>query len=233
MTFIRLLFLLFLFSECSSWKMRQNRIFLKGKKWVYTSTFSDSAGNLLLTEEIELLTTGKTFNGQTGIIWKYSPFDLEMYPVLYNPAKLDFSDYQQGEIEVTGVIEKYRGKNQEVWMHPPRSLNYIITELCPFPSMNYPIQQGQKWTSGISGLGGYGDWDGYSIVSKYEVKGIEKIKNVLGEIDCWLIETKSKSPLGIAQCDFYFNEKYGFVQMNYHFFDKNSLTLKLSSHSIE
>lgn len=142
-----------------------------------------------------------------------------------NPMSQHIPDYNQTAIvykntsssSMTGVIEN----EANVWVHPPRYNYFRILELNPFPYIKAPYEVGTKWTWNLRIGDQWADerwkiWEG-SIENKYnyEITDIQKLETVFGKIKCYVIESSAKSRIGETMLTAYFNEKYGFVKLNY------------------
>lgn len=129
-----------------------------------------------------------------------------------------------------GLVEN----KHNVWLHPPRRFLFKILELNPFPYVKYPLSIGTRWIDSLSIGDHWSDprwkvWKG-RILNRYtyEVKGNTSISVESANIPCWIIEAKGESTLGSTQTTSYFNEKYGFVQLDYINIDGSKITLKLN-----
>lgn len=120
-----------------------------------------------------------------------------------------------------------------VWLHPPRVYLFRILELNPFPYIKYPLAVGKQWTDSLSIGDHWSDprwkvWKGRILNQyTYRVMGQTSISILGTTIPCWIIQASAKSSLGTTQLVSYFNEEYGFVQMDYINIDESRITLKL------
>jgi hypothetical protein len=131
--------------------------------------------------------------------------------------------------DLTGVIDN----KKNVWIHPPRMRCFKINELNPFPFVQLPLMEGNKWSWGISAGGEWGDkrwaaWSGLMpIKSTYEVKEKTKRMTKMGELDCFRVECEAISSVGTTHLTFFFNPKFGFVHLEFTNIDKSKTTLEL------
>jgi hypothetical protein len=148
------------------------------------------------------------------------------------------SFYQKGisfiidkNITTTGLIEN----ELNIWLHPPREYLFKILELNPFPYIKSPIEIGHTWEWKLKIGGQWGDkrwkeWTG-NIENKYQYRivGIEKLKTTLGTLDCYIVESQAVSELGITKLKSYFNERYGFVRLEYTNIDNSKIEMNLQN----
>tara|TARA_R110002074_G_scaffold122612_1_gene257238 strand:+ start:56 stop:898 length:843 start_codon:yes stop_codon:yes gene_type:complete len=151
----------------------------------------------------------------------------------YNQTALVYKIGNNKGYSMSGAIEN----EANVWIHPPRDKYFEILELNPFPYIKAPYKIGTKWTWNL----GIGDhwadgrwkmWEGQiENEYKYEITDKRTLKTDLGEIECFVIESKAKSRIGETELTAYFNLKYGFVKLNYTNIDGSKTNLELTEHS--
>jgi len=135
----------------------------------------------------------------------------------------------------TGIVEN----EKNVWIHPPRMMNFKILELNPFPYIRKPYAIGDSWTWELEIGGQWGDkswrtWSGdISNIYKYEITETLKLNSRLGILDCFVIESKANSELGKTSLTAYFNEIYGFVKLDYTNIDSSKIVLELANYEVE
>ena len=156
---------------------------------------------------------------------------------------IDSEDYQQTVIlwrylnkngkmltnESTGLVEN----ENNIWMHPPRSRFFAINEANPFPYIKTPYKIGTSWTWKLKFGSHWSNpawlvWKG-AVDADYAYKITEQkeLETPIGKLMCWVVESVSTSRLGKTFLTSYFNEKYGFVQLNYTNIDGSKLFLNL------
>ena len=109
----------------------------------------------------------------------------------------------------TGIIET----PFETWMHPFRSNQYAFTEVAPFPSVRFPLEQGKTWSSNLNIYDGWGVWANSKLNNTYEVIGYETIVTELGEMEAWHVSSFTSAEFGISTHHFWYNMELGFVRM--------------------
>jgi hypothetical protein len=157
---------------------------------------------------------------------KYSWYDQTVIEYKY----LNKDETALPMLEKTGVIEN----KKNIWMHPPRTDLFRILELNPFPFIQKPYKKGNKWKWDLEIGEGWGDarwmlWKGL-IVNKYEYKITNTAKILhteLGDIPCYEIKSVAKSRIGTTSLTAYFNEKYGFVKLDYTNIDGSKIIFNL------
>ena len=209
---------------------KQHNVFRPCRMLTYRALYRSRQGDLISDEKISMMATGRP--------WEYAPEDqseliieykeqseserknLEPYninkklPIRWNPQS------------VTGVIER----DNWVWMHPFRGNQYQFTETAPFPQVYLPLSIGGKYNGGRLKIGeGWGAWKGTTWRRRYKVTGnstreygSERMEN------CWRIEARSRNfRFGTSKLIFWYHEEYGFVEMFYTNYKKQTLHLKL------
>jgi len=131
---------------------------------------------------------------------------------------------------MSGVIEN----EANVWMHPPRSDYFKILQLNPYPYIKAPYELGAKWDWKLK-IGAYywmdirwKTWEG-NIENNYQYEITDKciLETVIGNIECFIIDATAKSRLGDTKLRAYFNEKLGFVKLDYVNIDGSQTNLEL------
>lgn len=129
----------------------------------------------------------------------------------------------------TGVIEN--AKN--VWIHPLRHQNFKILEVNPFPFIKSPFKVGNKYSWSLKIGDNWADpnwkvWSG-SIENQmnYEIVDKTKIKTKAGEFDVFIVYSEASSRIGTTSLRSYYNEKVGFVKLEYVNIDSTELTIEL------
>ena len=197
--------------------LKESRDLLYSKnntEYVFQATYSLDNDSTFI-DTINLVCTGEvlewdTLKKQKGIKWES----------LCNKRFLE---------SLTGIVED----NNELWIHPPRFYIYSILELSAFPYINFPLKIGKKWEWSID----VGDtW-----LKKVDIKGdkltnfthsyIVKNENMIasnfGNLNCYIINATTTSSLGISTSKFYYNHKYGFVEMTFNNINETILHFKL------
>lgn len=202
------------------------------KTYKYKALFINAKGDTISKEDITIYSTGKPWevqNSQTLIKIFYFTQDSTLAKI-ENPC---FKRKKKSRIyrvieERTGAIET----DSLIWFHPPRSNQYLYTEVAPFPQIiPHKLEIGQSWESGIMFiLFGWGKFKG-RVKSSYKVE-----QKVLGEYmrtqldNCWEVSSISEhSKLGKSYLNFVFHQDFGFVKLDYLFFDGNKIILELDS----
>jgi len=160
-----------------------------------------------------------------------------------NPLSKQFPDYNQtilkykiGKKEVfsmSGAIEN----EGNVWIHPPRDYYFKILELNPFPYIRAPYQIGTKWNWRLKISDQWADkqwkiWNGeIENNCTYEITGKRLLNTDLGELECFIIDSKAKSRIGETQLRTYFNFQHGFVYLEYENIDGSKTVLKIIEHT--
>jgi hypothetical protein len=129
----------------------------------------------------------------------------------------------------TGAVEN----NSNVWIHPIREGFFNSLETAPFPFIKSPFKIGTEWTDQMligEGWGNemWGKWQGELLLTyTYKITDRKTIKTKVGEIDCFIIESKATSDIGASKLTSYFSEKYGFVRLEYQLLKKLKVNMWL------
>jgi hypothetical protein len=232
-----------------------NKIFVSRRVFTYKPTFRDSLGTKYC---------GVFYNEQCSvdkqvpcIDWKYLTTkvpDIETYPVtsfcLYvyenkltnslseTQTLIKYDYYHEGHRiflgEQTGVVED----SLQVFIHPPRSYAFAITEFNPFAAFRLPLHLGKKWQSYIdfpisymlkAKLKGMIATDPIHFDFSYEVTGQTQIDTKLGLLPCMVIRGVGTSIIGSTTSTFYYNEHYGVVDVLYENIDRSNLRIQLEA----
>jgi len=147
----------------------------------------------------------------------------------YNQTNLKYRFDNEIMYSMSGVIEN----EANIWMHPPRSSYFKILEINPFPYIKAPYEIGNKWKWNLKIGDSWADerwkkWEG-SIENKckYEIINKTKLETKLGELECYVIKSNAKSRIGQTELTAFFNEKFGFVKLNYTNIDGTKTNLEL------
>jgi len=174
---------------------------------------------------------------QIRITVKYGLEPMIQYVPNYNQTLLQY-DYPTENNNfpfnsISGGIEN----EYNVWIHPPRDRYFRILELNPFPFIKAPFKIGNSWDWWLSIGSQWGDkrwktWEG-GIENHYFYEITEKkiIETAFGKLECFIIESTASSELGETKLTAFFNEKYGFIKLNYTNIDGSRTNLELIEHS--
>lgn len=225
-----------------------NKIYRVGRTFSFNYYYEDKNGDKFLMTK-DNIKSDRTYD------WKFEPIDkqdsnsvnqiilkvksglspfIQYYPD-YNQTVILY-EYQMNNgkfwnNEMTGVIEN--SKNS--WMHPPRMDLFKILELNPFPYIKEPYEVGTKWNWKLNFGDHWADkrwleWKGENEnIYNYQISKKTKLSTKIGNLECFVIESEAKSQLGITTLTSFFNEKYGFVKLNYTNIDGSKLFLDINS----
>jgi hypothetical protein len=206
-----------------------NNFWAKGRIYYYEAIFKDSIGNVVTSENINII--------PTGVIW-----EIDTKQTLANyEIKFDSSDSTRlASNPLNGVKKAWRKNYQEgvisndtlLWMHPIRSNQYVLTEVAPFPMVKFPTTEGRNWQNTLWIYKAFGTFEG-TVECNYKVEKQEIRKYAFDEILCWKIEAiATHDKLGTSKITIYFNEKIGFVEFSYHFYNGMTMNFTLTDYLI-
>jgi hypothetical protein len=200
----------------------QKRKILSGHKtFTYLTVFADSINKVFITDTIKFVTTDVPWKVQPDkqhtVVWQYSK------QKIHDSIRNKIFSIGWIEIDSTGAVES----KKTYWTHPPRNNYYTITEIAPFPIVQFPCELGKKYGFALSIGEGWGAWSNITLKNYYEITN--KIsKTVNGNVyDSWVIKSQNDSQLGKSSLTTVFNEKLGFIEYNYSFYNKTTIRLDL------
>jgi hypothetical protein len=208
---------------------KSRNVFKPCRQYIYQATYKDKNGGVISKSKVWMMATGKR--------WEWQPEKQDEITIQYEFDEEDIPRIKQHYVnkkfavegsfipkQTTGIIENVR----EVWMHPFRSNQFNFTEVASFPHVKFPLRKGATWTSNLQIGEGWGDWENTVVYSNYKITGRGALKTKFKEFEnCWMIESKSSASFGDSVHNFWFNESYGFVKMEYYNYEGQSLTFEL------
>lgn len=211
-------------------KIKKTRnVFKPCRQYIYKAIYKTREGEIISENDVWMMATGKR--------WEWQPEKQDEISIQYSFEEEEIPRIKQHYVnkkfagegpftkkETTGIIENVR----EVWMHPFRSNQYNFTEVAAFPHIKFPLKEGKTWTSNLQIGEGWGDWENTVINSSYEIKGKEVFRTKFKTFEnCWIVESKSSASFGDSTHNFWFDESYGFVKMEYVNYEGQTLTFEL------
>lgn len=193
---------------------KQSTIYVKKQKFIFQAKYYNPHKKMIDEDTIILTTYNKK--------WAY---DSLQFLIEWTKRKLPLYSISGG----TGVIDK----SNEVWMHPPREGNCAILELCPFPNVKYPLIEGKKWSWELEIGDQYSNkewakWKGViTNYSSYEIKRFKHKQTIFGILECCEINATSKSKIGTSSLKTLFNEKYGFIYLDFECINRSRIEMNL------
>lgn len=139
------------------------------------------------------------------------------------------------EQEVTGMIEN----DSSIWLHPPRSNQYVYCYLSAYPQVEYnELKTDGHWESVLKifkGIPSNAEFVG-TIEQKFRVTG--QTAAYVGNMavpDSWIIEAVgTHSSLGENYTTIIFDKGYyGFISMNFTYYNGKKISLILSEVTVE
>lgn len=207
---------------------KRRTVFKPCREMIYRAIFRSEKNKLISNSRIKMMATGKRWGFQAEkqdeIVIQYEFTDKDFrrnQKHQLNKKLLKNSWFKEG---IEGVIENV----EEVWMHPFRYNQFNFTEVAPFPEVKFPLEIGKSWTGNLNIQDGWGDWENTQGYFEYKITAKETITTDFGEIEnCWKIESKSEFEFGQSKLDYWFNEKLGFVKLNYINYGNQTLEIQL------
>ena len=195
-----------------------------GKEYHYNAVYKDNTGKVITSEQVSIIPTGE--------IWETDPQQtLATYRLNFSSA----DSVQLASTPLNGVMKEWKREYQEgvisndkkVWMHPVRVNQYILTEVAPFPEVQFPLKEGLSWTSTLWVYKAFGSFEG-TVECSYKVSKKESKTYSFGKLNCWRINaTAVHDKLGVSTTTIYFEEEIGFVELDYKFYNGQTLNFSL------
>jgi len=194
-------------------------ILTENRRFVYAARWYAPGATMATLDTVVLVASGKAWPPdsllQTQIAWQYQ-----------SDSTLTSAPQAQ-----TGAIEN----TDKFWLHPPRSGQYRILELNPFPDIELPVKSGKTWTWAVYPPDIYADsawvtWKGVLTVNHhYQLTDSTLLPTPLGRLPCHRVLATGTCKLGTTALESYFNPTYGFVRLHYRNIDRSRLELELVS----
>jgi len=199
----------------------QAKILTEKKTYFYSTQYSDSINNIFLKDTILFITTDIPWKHQPDkqktVIWKYP------HLIVDTLLKEKFKSIGWTDIDSTGAIEN----EKKYWIHPPRHNQFTITEIAPFPTVEFPCEINKRFKSFTYIGNGWGKWENLKLTNNYEFFKKEFRNIGLLKYECWIIKSESESELGKSYLTTAYNENIGFVEFNYSFYNKTKIKIEL------
>lgn len=195
------------------------------REYIYHVLYSDSDGQKITTEKVTMKPTGKIWDAdpkQTLMNFQLDSISADWSKISATPLNGKqrnwMTNYEEGVLQTP----------KKVWMHPLRQNQYILTELAPFPEIILPIKKDTSWNTTLWIYKAFGTFEG-TVECVYTLSQQEKREYDFGELNCWkVVAIGTHDKLGQNTATYYFNEEYGFTEMNYHFFNNQKIEIKLT-----
>lgn len=225
--------LLFVFFSTVIYAQDKPKIWQANREFHYQALYIDTNGDTISNETIVMVPSGKPNPLQKNkqslaeYHFQYSATDsakLAGHPIHANDFTKKYNTIIWRRQMQEGIIEN----EDEMWMHPFRTNQYVLTEIAPFPAVRFPLTEGLSWKSLFFIAKGWGTFRGRA-TQKYTIKGKTTRQVGIGELaGCQLIEAVSKhKKLGESHAWFYFHPDYGFVEMVYQFYNGQQIIFSL------
>lgn len=193
----------------------------KRKVFTYRTLYTDSTNNIHIQDTVKFITTNIPWkrqpDKQTTVVWKYSGLKIN------DSIQKKIVSINWHDVDSTGAIET----EEEYWIHPTRNNHYTITEVAPFPLIQFPCHIGNKFSRKLKTFEGWGPYSNLTFANHYEIIGKDS-KTINNSVyDCWVTKARNQSQLGTSSLTTHFNPQLGFVDFNYTFYNKVTLRLEL------
>lgn len=205
---------------------RNATIFIQGRDYKYKATVLNTDFDTLSLTNVMIRCTNHRTNSSpknqmdVQIIFERSISD----SMLLNSISGNSNCCNWYDTVIEGITENV----EKIWIHPIRVNQFSLTEIAGFPEVRLPLSINKKWNRSVTlGNFGWGDWCNKTVLSDYTVVAKKSFNLDSNNIDCWEIESVSTFDGKINKHNFFFNEKYGFVQMNYEFYNEIKIQFEM------
>lgn len=187
------LMLFVLLISCTS---KENELYQSGKVWYYDAEYRSN--NKQFNYDIRMI-PGGIFFLQQKIKW-----------VVELPDSIKQGEFLFRSESTTGFIEN----KSKIWLHPPRTHEFkFITQLAPYPQIQFPLIIGDTIKGNITMTNNWGEWNGKS--SNYHLVLIEKEYNSALKDTLWVLKGEGVLGKDRASATHWFSKSRGFVESIY------------------
>lgn len=207
------------------------KIYVANREFIYSAIRINADKDTVASTKIIATSSGTGWghpaaSEQSEVVYTYlytKQDSIQNIEELQKVVKLEFWIMQ----DTTGVIEN----EEEFWIHPMRNNQFYKTELAPFPTVIFPIDS-KSIKSANSKIIILSDWGTYSpsvTDQRYFYEGVvEKEYSCTEKIECHRFSSYGhNSKFGISYLEYFFNEEYGFTEMNYLTYDNDIIKFEL------
>jgi len=227
-----------------------SKIFDASKTFLYDTYFIEKNGDTLTREKIVLRGTNKPWKyekkKQTELEISYYPDSLNLEKFIHPltaerkriakgkanrlKGKRGWGNYTWiADSEITGKVEK----DSLLWIHPPRSNQYVYNYLTAYPQVVFKeLKIDGHWQDRVTILRGFPSNEEFvgTVTNNFSVKELVSDTVAGKNIDsCWRIESiDSHSKLGESRSMFIFDKNYyGFIRMEFEYYNGIKIIFRL------
>lgn len=207
------------------------KVFKHRRNIVYSAIRINSNGDTIANSQITLIPDGtgwgdEAASSQSQVIYKYK-CTLQDSIDHYNEVDSIVGRKFWNSIDTTGVVEN----SKKIWMHPFRNNEFFKTELAPFPEVNLPISDSKNhsFKNATHIMSNWGWYNNTETKCQHEyIRTVNKIYAATGAIQCYQFNsTGDNTRYGSSTLEYYFNEQFGFTEMNYLTYDGDIIEFKI------
>src|SRR5699024_9124518 len=132
-------------------------IYTPCRSFIYKTKFYGKDEELLANGKIlvmPLCHRWKYDSTQDAVLIEHKYFSKQQEKTMAYFKKHKYPTWQWEKEAHTGIIEN----KKEVWTHPFRSNQYVLTEIAPFPTVKRPLKIGKAWQSSLKIGKNWGEW---------------------------------------------------------------------------
>ncbi len=207
------------------------KIFKKGRIFTYSAIRITKDKDTVANTFIEIIPDGTGWgsidaSSQSQVVFKYKFEAKDSLEHIQELKEVVTEEFWIRD-DTTGVIEN----EKEFWIHPMRNNEFFKTEIAPFPQVKYPINYETMLDAGskIYLMKNWGTYSPSLTEQKYFYLGKEsKDYAFLEKLECHKFTAYGHNSVhGISHLEYFFNEDYGFTEMNYLTYDGDLIQFTL------
>ncbi len=211
------------------------QIWNASKKYIYDAFYIDSIGDTITKEQIIIqpirkMHKYKIAEDQIVLKYIYNYSEADSARLAPNPVNGNEWTQQNGSMKwLKTVREGAIETNGSVWLHPFRMNQYVLTEIAPFPGVRFPLHINKKWDMTLTVFRGWGIFKGKHKQTMIVTDKKDYTLQIGQMNNCWVIfGLSTHKNLGTSQVEYIYHEQYGFLSMQYKFYNGQRITFILS-----
>ncbi len=202
------------------------KIYLPDKTYEFNAYYISASGDTITNNTVVLSITSQVYevlhNPRYRGQWRfhYNKKDSLALGTIY-----PWNDWKDTTL---CLITENEGK---VEIYPPRQNQFVFTEIIKFPSVPpTKLKPGYTWKNQTRLPVGYElkEWSNTTFYHVSEITGKSTFHFQNDELACWVIKgTSSNRDFGTSHFEYFFNEEYGFVRMEWINYDNQKAVFEL------
>ena len=206
-------------------------IYKFGRNIVYSAIRINPKGDTIANTQVTMIPDGtgwgdEAADQQSQVIFVYKSSAQDSIDH-YNEVDSIVGSKFWNNIDTTGVIENA----SVIDMHPFRNNEFFKTELAPFPRVYLPLSgsKNQSFKGATHIMSNWGWYNNTETKCQTDYFGVSnRTYPIIGEIECHKYQgSGDNSRYGVSTIEYYYNEEFGFTEMNYKTYDGDKIEFKI------